>query len=144
MRQKTKKSDLYDPSRKVVFHLLPALREALDARDARANHSLVAQRDLARYYVLLAREMAHLKIEKEDLQTIAKAVRGRTLDANDADLLWGAVADHDPNLARRLRELTPGQAMSLVDAAERFQLGRASGLGPAKSAEAALEQAPES
>lgn len=106
------------------------------AARARAEESLglVAARDLARYYALLARERRAAELSRAEALALIDALGGWFADPADAPFLWLEVADalpdglaakwgiDGPALVAKLQALPPGQAQALVDAAERWWL----------------------
>jgi hypothetical protein len=126
----------------------PQLRAQLAAR-ARDGQDLraIEERDLARYYRLLADELARLALTKQEAWLIENALaalrrarrdgRPRVSLADAAAAEWkriGACTDmigcDGPGLVERLRALSPAQATALVDAVERLRLLRRAN-GPA-------------
>jgi hypothetical protein len=123
-----------------MFHISsPGLLDALALRDLNENRSMTAKRDLTRYYRLMAKELDRLGLHEDDLKTVAHAFHGRSPDPPDADFIIGALkADDAHGLARRLESITPGQALALIDAAERFAVQLEIGKRPQRAAETAL------
>jgi hypothetical protein len=92
------------------------------------NHNYAARRDLARYYELLRREMRSLGLLEQDEFLIAEACAGMEFTPDTAPFIRTAVREamEESNLAEKwrvnpeqlnakLKKLTPGQAMALVD-----------------------------
>jgi len=93
----------------------------------------VAERDLRRYHALLAHELERVDLSRPEALLIIDALNGSRLDEASYRLLWAEVDDAvrldglgakwgvaGPPLVEKLRALTPGQAMALLDATERF------------------------
>lgn len=108
------------------------LAAALAARGDNQNET--AQRDLERYYGILARELkrANLRLVANEALLLCDALNGSWMDANSAPLLWAEVADaiaHDgldrkwdvdgAGLVDKLRALNPAAALAVIDAVER-------------------------
>lgn len=107
-----------------------ALEAELDRRSS--NHNFAARRDLARYYELLKRERDALRLLEEEELLIAEACRDMEFTFDTAPYIRTVVheAMEESNLAEKwhvnpdrlnakLKNLTPGQAMALVDWIER-------------------------
>lgn len=116
--------------------LSATLQEALDARarEGEGKSGLIA-RDLERYYTLLQDELRTVQLSEAEAGLIMHAMMGTLMEPMSYRMLWAEVADdarlngaHEgfgltqeqaDDLAGRLREMTPGQIMAVVDAAER-------------------------
>ena len=100
-----------------------------------ASLGSVAKRDLERYYDTLERELRLLRLAPEEAALICDALNGCWLgDTQGVRYVWAEVADHirldgaatkwsvaDPDgLVTRIRDLSPGATMALVDAVERW------------------------
>jgi hypothetical protein len=120
--------------RYVQFRAGDGLAEQLAARADRAQSlGLVAQRDLARYYSLLERELARIPLSEAEASLIVDACNGVVWEPHTAPLLWADIDDairHDgldrkwgvdgAALVARLRDLSPCAQLALADAAERY------------------------
>lgn len=119
------------------FRLVPAHVARLPALAARQGSGesvgLVAQRDLARYYALLARELAGLHLSEPEASLIVDALNGAYLDEHTLHLVRASIADalHADRLADKwdvdgkaflgkLATWTPAQCFALADAAEYY------------------------
>lgn len=110
------------------------LAAALAARGETASGTI--RRDLARYYAMLRDSRADLArvLTRPEICLVLDALNGILHDEHGYRFLWAEVADairlnaldqkwkvEDPDdLVRRLRALSPGHTMALVDAAEQF------------------------
>lgn len=128
----------------VKLRAAEALAAALDARaapvrGARATRTggraAVAARDLDRYYTLLARDLRAVALTRGEAGLLVALANGTLWEPWSATpaLLAAQVEDADPAevapwgvdvpaLVARLRALTPGQALAVVDACERSWL----------------------
>lgn len=119
--------------------LIEALRERSDRAEVPADDepdrglSLVARRDLARYYALLADELRCLELSEAEASLIVDATNGLWIDERTCrylpfeieeaisidhlDAKWGV---DRAELLAKLQAATPGQLMALADAKERF------------------------
>lgn len=135
---------------RITFRAAAHLIEAIEARDfdgksqtgrpPEGSTNMVARRDLERYYRLLADELRSVNLTEEEASMICDALNGthlmdvgslRGLSAltvlrvevsdsitlNAYDRKWGI---NEGELAAKLAALTPGQAMAIIDAVERF------------------------
>ena len=95
--------------------------------------SLVARRDLERYYYLLRRALP--TFTEPEASLIVDACNGWLIEPHTAPLLWAEVDDairmdglaekwgvDGASLVARLRALTPFESLAVADAAERFRL----------------------
>lgn len=98
----------------------------------------VASRDLERYYALLARELARVRLTLPEALAVAGACSGWYVGPDDGRHLWHEVEDYlrglaadEPDsplvqhvqasvLVAKLRALSPAQALAVVDAVERL------------------------
>jgi hypothetical protein len=96
----------------------------------------VMKRDLVRYYALVGEELRRLALTPDDILTIADAFRAAGTDTehlSSIPLVFAAVVeeafdgivkeDHGPGFAPlrvKLRALTPGQVLAVIDAIERL------------------------
>lgn len=91
----------------------------------------IAQRDLARYYQVLADELARVRLTEGEASLIVDALNSTLLEPQTYRYLWAEVSDSldeltekwgvdGPRLVEKLRGLPPGATMAVVDAAERF------------------------
>jgi hypothetical protein len=107
-------------------------RRAGRAPDAGSANE-VARRDLGRYYVLLERELRTVELGEAEASLITDALNGTMMDAGSWTLLWAEIDDaclldrlHEKwdvdggRLVAKIRAMTPGQTLALVDAVERF------------------------
>jgi hypothetical protein len=103
--------------------------------DSRDDGSLsgAITRDLRRYYAVVRDELAALRLTRDEACAICDALNGTHLDEHMPRFLWAEVEDADRlnglgakweidalALAVRLRSLSPGACMAIVDAVERF------------------------
>lgn len=135
---------------RITFRAANHLIEAIEARDfdgksqtgrpPEGSTNMVARRDLGRYYRLLADELRSVNLTEAEASLICYALNGPHLmdvgslrglsaltvlrvEVSDAitlnayDLKWGV---NGGELAAKLDALTPGQAMAIIDAVERF------------------------
>lgn len=109
------------------------------ARDGQSLGS-VAARDLDRYYALLAREYQTLRLTEAEENLVRDACNGTQWDVFATALVWAAVDDgirvdhldqkwgvNGPALVQRLRMMTVGQSIAVVDAVERFWITQEKG-----------------
>ncbi len=100
------------------------------------SKSLVAKRDLERYYSLLERTLPTLGLSKEEVCLVADSLNGTLIEPHTLSLVWANVDDSirldgldekwgvdGEALVGKLRAFTPLQATALVDAVERFWIG---------------------
>ena len=95
--------------------------------------STVADRDLHRYYALLARALP--TFTEAEASLLVDALNGLITEPHTAHLLWANIEDalgdglaekwgvDGPALVARLRALTPFAALAVADAAERWWNG---------------------
>lgn len=100
-------------------------------RGKRGGRSFAAYAALARYAALLDRELRAVQLTEAEALLIADAGNGTAWDAQSARLLWAEIADAlDDGLAAKwgvdgealvakLRALSAGQSLAVVDAIER-------------------------
>ena len=100
----------------------------------RLSRDRVAARDLARYYAVLASELARLDLTRNETMLIIDSLNGTVHDTPEsARLLWAGVADaitldglaekwsvDGPALVAKLRSLSLAGALAVIDAAERW------------------------
>lgn len=109
------------------------LAAPLAARGDDAERNETARRDLARYYEALDRELQSLAFTHAEASLLADALNGTLWDVQSIPLLWAQVDDairdgaldtkwdvHRDDFVARLRALTYTQALSVIDACERF------------------------
>lgn len=126
------------PSPRVNFRAIPPLDDRLaeraDSPATEAAITVVARRDLERYYAALARALRDVTLTEAEASLICDAANGTLWEPHTLDLLWAEIDDairHDnlaakwdvdgAELVRRLRDdLTPAERLAVVDAAERF------------------------
>lgn len=95
--------------------------------------SLVAKRDLERYYEALRRELATVRLSRDEALLICDACNGTLFEPHSVPLLWAEIdeAIRAAGLAQKwgvdgealvtnLRDLSYAQALAVVDAVERF------------------------
>ena len=105
-----------------------------------ATRSEVAQRDLARYYALLERELTRIRLSEPEASLIVDAYNGTFWEPHTAPLLWADIDDairydgldqkwgvDGADLVARLRALAPFALLALVDAAERYWVAAGAG-----------------
>lgn len=112
--------------------LLPDLA-ARAGDDSDAAISRTADRDLHRYYALLARALP--AFAEPEASLLVDALNGIITEPHSAHLLWANVEDAQREglaekwgvdglaLVQRLRALTPFEALAVADAAERYWQG---------------------
>ncbi len=113
--------------------LAARIRPGVPADDLPGQYSMVARRDLERYYALLERELAQLHLSEGEALLLCDAGNGLLSEPQTMQLLWAQVDDairlegldrkwdvDGPALVAQLRALTPGQAFAVTDAIERF------------------------
>ncbi len=122
---------------RVAFRAADPLQQQLAARtDQEAegqSAALVARRDLERYYAVLQDSLRRLDLTAGEACLIVDALNGTLMDAVSYRLLWAEVSDAQrrqnlaekwgvdgSQLVERLRALSPGELMAIIDAAERF------------------------
>lgn len=108
--------------------LLPSLQER--AEGSAISH--VAQRDLQRYYSLLALALAQVSLSEGEAGLIIDALNGTWIDPTTAQLLPHEVEDalgdglaekwgvDGQSLVERLRRMSLTQRLAICDAAERY------------------------
>lgn len=93
----------------------------------------IAARDLARYYAILAHELARLPLSEAEASLIVDALNGTLIEPHTAGLIWASVDDairgdgldrkwavDGPALVSKLRDLPLAASLALADAVERF------------------------
>lgn len=104
----------------------------LDTRAGKGlSLSLVARRDLQRYYALMRRSLP--AFSEPEASLIVDAMRGARTEPHTVEVLWAGVDDavrgesldekwdvDGAALVDRLRSLTPFGALTVADACERF------------------------
>jgi hypothetical protein len=115
-------------------HLTAALVARADA-DGNAALSQIAQRDLGRYYELLALALASVELSQGEASLIVDALNGTLIDAQAAQLLAWSIQDalgdglaekwsvDGPALVATIQAWTLAQRLAVCDAAERFWRG---------------------
>lgn len=119
-------------SNHIVFRAAPDLAAAIASRTRATSHNLTAQRDLERYYALLAAELRTVSLTAAEALLLADALNGTLWEPHTMRLLWANVDDAirldgladkwqviGAALVAKLRALTSGQTIALVDAIER-------------------------
>ena len=119
----------------ISFRVFPeTLARAVDERtEPGMPDNLVVRRDIERYYAVLADELRRMEWGEPEASLIVDALNGVLADAHSYGLLWAGISDaielegldrkwgvDGAALVARLRALTPGQAIAVTDAAERF------------------------
>jgi hypothetical protein len=117
---------------KVQFRL-GVLGRYLQARqDSGQSVSDVAQRDLKRYYALLALGLSSVHLNQGEAGLIVDALNGTLVELSTAQLLWAEIQDSledglaekwgvdGPTLVEKLRDYSLAQTLAIVDAVERF------------------------
>lgn len=117
------------------FRLTGTLADSVQARAAQSQTggvSAAAKRDLERYYEVLQRDLASITLTEGEAMLILDVCNGTFWSGWSAPLLWADIEDaledgyaekwdvDGPALVARLRALTPGQSMAVVDAVERW------------------------
>lgn len=111
----------------------PALRQRVDLD---APVSALVPRELQRYYTVLADSLATLPLSLAEASLVVDALRGTIHEPHTYRLLWAGIDDAiafdglggkwglsaraSATLVAKLRALSPGGAMAVGDAAERF------------------------
>lgn len=121
------------PAPLITFRASSTLDEALTARTGRTSTSLTAQRELERYYTLLADELRTVMLTEPEAKLVVDANNGVLWEPHTMRLLWAGTEDaitgdgldrkwdvDGPALVAKLRALTPGQTVAVVDAVERY------------------------
>lgn len=125
-----------DPHPKVQFRAA-ALEPALTARADEPDRSIsnVAQRDLGRYYDLLALALASVELSAGEASLIVDALNGTIIDTQTAQLLAYEVQDSLEDglaekwgvdgaaLVEKIGAWSLAQRLAVCDAAERFWRG---------------------
>lgn len=119
-------------SNHIVFRAAADLAAAITARTSATSLSLTAQRDLERYYALLAAELRTVSLTAAEAHLLADALNGTLWEPHTMRLLWAGVDDairldglakkwqvDSGALVAKLRALTPGQTVAVIDAVER-------------------------
>ncbi|MDD3654996.1 MAG: hypothetical protein PHO01_12620 [Desulfotomaculaceae bacterium] len=117
--------------RTVSIYLRPELEAELEARGSNRNH--IIHRDLERLYTLYRLALREVKLTLPECWFIADMLNGSLVDAYSAGTLWASAEDacaldgldkkwqvDGKALVKKLKALSPVQALALVDAAERF------------------------
>ncbi len=97
------------------------------------NRSATINRDLERLYTLYRRALQETPLTLAEGCLLVDCLNGSLFDATSAPLLWGSVEDgikldglderwevDGPAFVAKLRALSAFQAMTLIDASERF------------------------
>jgi len=122
------------PAPNVQFRPHASLEAALTARADRNSLGWAADRDLARYYTVLATSLRQVTLTEREASLIVDAANGTLWDADSVRLLWAEIDDairhadlaakHDvdgADLVRRIRDdWTPAERLAVVDACERY------------------------
>lgn len=118
---------------RIQFRPGPIARELRARAEEQQQASLVARRDLERYYAVLRDELARCTLGPAEVQLLVAVCATRSFAPHTYLLLWAQVDHalrHGPlaqqavdgaALVEKLRQLTPGQTMALVDAIERLR-----------------------
>jgi hypothetical protein len=127
-----------DNTNLVMFRVMPELLQQLQSRASsrttdEQSANLIARRELERYYAVLADSLREVTLTQAEASLIVDAMNGTLSEAHTYSLLWANVADaihydglaekwgiDGPALVAKLRALSPGAAMAVVDAAERY------------------------
>ena len=110
-----------------------SLAGPLAARGDDDERNEIARRDLERYYHALDRELQSLALTHAEASLLADALNGTLWDVPSVPLLWAQVDDaikdggldtkwgvHRDDFVARLRSLSYTQALSVIDAVDRF------------------------
>lgn len=106
----------------------------ITATDYSSTMSMIARRDLSRYWALVGEELATFSLTEHEALALCDVVKVvPVLDASTIRLFWAMVErtlqKHDiagkwsvseRTLISKLKALSPGQAYALVDALERY------------------------
>ena len=124
-----------DKLRSMSIYADRALRAELDARRGYITDGTLMSRELERYYEVLRRSLATVKLSEAEAGLLCDALSG-IVRAGPVALLWAEVDEairadgldakwgiEGPVLVAKLRGLSYAQALALVDAIERFWLG---------------------
>ncbi len=95
--------------------------------------NMVVRRELERYYAVLRDELTRVRLTEGEASLIVDAMNGSITDHYSYNLLWANISDaisldgldakwqvDGAALVEKLRSLTPGAAMAVSDACERF------------------------
>lgn len=108
----------------VQFNDKELLTRDLAPRACRQNASLIAKRDLRRYYRLLDNALARLTITRTEAEAISAACRNWGIgEIANAALLYAQVertGTAPKGLVDKLRAASLLECVALIDAAERF------------------------
>jgi hypothetical protein len=98
-----------------------------------APTSGLIRRDLERYYAVLADSLREVNLTQAEASLVVDAMNGTLMEPHSYRLLWASVSEaiHDegldekwdvdgPALVEKLRALSPGATLALVDACERY------------------------
>jgi hypothetical protein len=118
-------------------------REISHRIDLNGKAEAVVQRDLERYYDLLARERKKIALTRDEASLVCLAVGGANLQLDAVGSLWSWVGDFMDimgdelksemgehlkvdlrKLNPKLRRLTESQTLAVLDAADAYMLGR--------------------
>lgn len=115
-------------------HLAAHLAARADV-DTNAAASQVAQRDLGRYYDLMALTLASVELSQGEASLIVDALNGTLIDLTAAQMLAAEIADglddglaekwgvNGPALVAKVGSWSLAQRLAVCDAAERFWRG---------------------
>jgi|WetSurMetagenome_2_1015567.scaffolds.fasta_scaffold318848_2 hypothetical protein len=134
------------PVTKQSVSLMPEIVAQIEQRQdaARGNFSGTINESLSRYFEMLRRERAALRIQFSgpELALLCDVLNGSLMQSYSIPLLYAEVEDSVPDgyaekwqvdgpaLAAKLRSLSYGQTAALVDAVERWWSGSYSGERP--------------
>jgi hypothetical protein len=118
-------------------------REIAHRIDFNGTAEAIVQRDLERYYDLLARERRKIALTRDEASLVCVAVGGANLQLDAVGSLWSWVGDFADimgdelksemgeqlkvdfrKLNPKLRRLTDAQTIAVLDAADAYMLGR--------------------
>lgn len=121
----------------------PIAREIAHRIEWKGTAEAVVQRDLERYYDLLARERRKIALTRDEASLVCLAVGGSNLQLDDVGSLWAWVGDFADimgeelksemgeelkvdfrRLNPKLRRLTNTQIVAVLDAADAYMLNR--------------------
>lgn len=119
----------------VMFRASDQLLAEITRRDDGRGESLVAKRDLDRYYAALSAELRAVSLSEPEALLLCDALNGVLHEPHTVPLLWASIDDairldrmdakwgvDGADLVARLRALTYTQALAVIDAVERWWL----------------------
>ena len=118
------------PSPTVNFRAIPPLdARLLERAGASDNLNDAARRDLSRYYAVLRDSLSRVSLSEGEASLIVDSLNGTIMDETSYLHLWMEVDDAElfekwnvgrSALIAKLKALSPGETLAVIDAAERF------------------------